>query len=53
MQSITRADLTDWDIESVRETAQCYGLDLDDLPDDQAVSEFADYLDDLEVMSNG
>lgn len=53
MQSITRADILDWDAETVRGTAICYGLDVDDLTDDQVLTEFSDFLDDLEAMTHG
>ena len=49
--TLTRADLTDLDAATVRETALCYGLDCDELTDAEVFAEFADYLDDLEVLA--
>jgi hypothetical protein len=45
--TLTRADLVDLDAETVRDTAACYGLDCDNLTDDQVFTEFADLLDSL------
>ena len=52
MDGITRADLIDWDSETLRAAATCYGLDVSDLSDDDARLAFGEYLDDLaELLS--
>ena len=50
---LTRADLLDYSPEEVRATAECHGLDCDELTDDQVLTEFADLLDTYEVLNNG
>ena len=50
---LTRSDLLEMDSEAVRETAECHGLDCDDLTDDQVLTEFADMLDTFEALANG
>jgi hypothetical protein len=47
MDGITKADLIDWDSETLRDTAACYGFDLGDLSDDDARAAFGEFLDDL------
>lgn len=44
---LTRADLLELDPETVRASAECYGLDVDDLTDDQVLTDFAEFLDDM------
>jgi hypothetical protein len=48
--TLSRADLVGMSPAQIRDTAACYGLDCDDLSDDQVFAEFSDYLDDLGVM---
>ena len=43
--TLTRADLVDLDPETIRETAACYGCEVDDLTDDEVFTVFADWLD--------
>ena len=50
---LTRADILEFDAETLRATAECHGLDCDELTDDQVLTEFADLLDSFEVLSNG
>ena len=50
---LTRADILELDTEVLRATAECHGLDCDELTDDQVLTEFADLLDSFEVLSNG
>jgi hypothetical protein len=50
MDGITRADILDWDADTLRDTAACYGLDVSDLSDDDAFAAFAEFLDDLEAL---
>lgn len=51
--TLTRADLIDLDPEVIRDTALCYGLDGDDMADDELFNAFAELLDDQEMLSHG
>lgn len=44
---LDRADLLDMDPETLRGTAACYGIEVEELDDDQLFTELADLLDDL------
>ena len=44
---LDRAALLDMDPETLRGTAACYGLEADELNDDELFCVFADLLDDL------
>jgi hypothetical protein len=50
MDVLTRADILDWDSETLRDTAACHGLDVDDLDDAEVFTAFAEFLDDLEAL---
>ena len=50
MDGITKADLIDFDAETLRDTAACYGLEVEQLSDDDARALFGDFLDDMEAL---
>ena len=45
MQILSRHQLLAMDVEVLRATAECHGLDVEGLADRQLVDEFDDYLD--------
>lgn len=48
---LSRADLLDMDPETLRGTAACYGIEVEELNDDQLFTELADLLDTWSIAS--
>lgn len=51
MALLTRADLLEFDEETLLATASCWGIEVESLTADEAFEQFADLLDGLAVMA--